>query len=146
MARIEESIEIKRPVDKVFAYTTDAESWPKWQSIIPEAEQTSQGSVGVGATFKGISRMMGLGMKWTAKVTEYEPNRQFGKNITSAGMIVKQHNAYDPIERGAKFTIVYDMKVRGLFKLFSPMLVSSMRKELKRSLSNLRGILETQNE
>jgi len=29
MARIEESVEIKCPVDKVFAYTTDAESWPK---------------------------------------------------------------------------------------------------------------------
>lgn len=41
MTRIEESVEIKLPVDKVFAYTTDAKSWPKWQSIIPEAEQTS---------------------------------------------------------------------------------------------------------
>ena len=39
MARIEESIEIKHPVDKVFAYTTDAKNWPKWQSFIPEAEQ-----------------------------------------------------------------------------------------------------------
>jgi hypothetical protein len=144
MARIEESVEIKRPVDKVFAYTTDAKNWAKWQSIIPEAEQTSQGHVGVGTTFKGISRMMGLSMKWTAKATEYEPTRKFGKNITSAGMIVEQHNTYDPIEGGVKFTIVYDMKVRGLFKLFSPMLVNSMRKELKKSLSNLKSILEAQ--
>lgn len=144
MARIEEGVEIKRPVDKVFAFTTDAKSWAKWQSIIPEAEQTSQGSVGVGATFKGISRMMGLGMRWTAEVTEYEPNSHFGKNITSVGMIVKQHNTYGPIEGGVKFTIVYDMKVRGLFKLFSPMLISSMHKELKKSLGNLKGILETQ--
>ena len=53
MARIEESVEIKRPADKVFAYTTDAKSWTKWQSTFPEAEQTSQGAVGVGTTFKG---------------------------------------------------------------------------------------------
>jgi uncharacterized membrane protein len=144
MARIEESVEIKRPIDRVLAYTTDAKSWPKWQSILPEAEQTSQGPVGVGTTFKGISRMMGLSMKWTAKATEYEPNRHFGKTITSAGMIVKQHNTYDPIEGGTKFTIMYDMKVRGLFKLFSPMLVSTMRKELKKSLGNLKRVLETQ--
>jgi hypothetical protein len=39
---------------------------------------------------------------------------------------------------------VYDMKVRGLFKLFSPMLVSSMHKELKKSLGNLKDILEKQ--
>jgi hypothetical protein len=144
MAKIEASVEIKRPVDKVFAYTTDAKSWPTWQSTIPEAEQTSQGSVRVGTTFKGTIRMMGLSMKWTAKVTEYEPNGHFGKNITSAGLIVEQHNTYIPIEEGLKFTIVYDMKVRGLFKLFSPMLKSSMRKELKKSLSNLKGILEAQ--
>jgi hypothetical protein len=144
MARIEESVEIKRPVDKVFAYTTDAKSWAKWQSIITEAEQTSQGHVGVGTTFKGISRMMGLSMKWTSKATEYEPTRKFGKNITSASMTVEQHNTYDPIDGGVKFTIVYDMKVRGLFKLLSSMLVSSMRKELKKSLSNLKSILEAQ--
>ena len=144
MARIEESVEIKCPVDKVFVYTTDAKSWSKWQSIIPQAEQTSQGPVGVGTTFKGTVHMMGLSMKWTAKATEYEPTRKFGKNITSAGMTIEQHNTYDPIEGRMKFTIVYDIKVRGIFKLLSPMLVSSMRKGLKKSLSNLKNILEAQ--
>ena len=144
MARIEESVEIKRPADKVFAYTTDAKSWAKWQSTIPEAEQTSQGPVGVGTTFKGTIRMMGLSMKWTAKATEYEPNRKFGKNITSGPMTIEQHNTYDPIEGGIKFTIVYDMKVGGFLKLFSPMLVCPIRKELKKALSNLKGILEAQ--
>jgi len=144
MARIEESVEIKRPVDEVFAYTTEAKSWPKWQSIIMEAEQTSQGPVRVGTTFKGTSRMMGLSMKWTAKVTEYEPNRKWAKNITCGSMIIEEHVTYDPIEGRIKFTIVYDMKVGGFLKLFSPMVVSSMRKETKKSLSNLKSILEAQ--
>ena len=144
MARIEESAEIKRPVDKVFTYTTDAKNWSKWQSIIPEAEQTSQGPVSVGTTFKGNSHMMGLTMKWTAKATEYEPNRNFGKNITSAGMTIEQHNTYSPMNGGVKFTIVYDIKVRGLFKLFSSMLINTMRKELKKSLGNLKSVLEAQ--
>jgi uncharacterized protein YndB with AHSA1/START domain len=38
MATIKESVEIKLPADRVFAYTTDAKSWPKWQSMLPEAE------------------------------------------------------------------------------------------------------------
>lgn len=59
-------------------------------------------------------------------------------------MINKQHNTYDSIEGGTKFTIMYDIKVRGIFKLFSPLLVSTMRKELRKSLGNLKGILETQ--
>ena len=142
MARVEESVEIKCPVDKVFAYTTEAKSWHEWHSIIPKAEQTSPDPVGVGTTFKGTVRMMGISMNWTAKATEYEPTRKFGKTITSAAMIIEQHNTYKPVKGRVKFTILYDMKVRGVFNLLSPMLVSSMRKDLKKSLSNLKSILE----
>ncbi len=70
MARIEESVEIKRPVDKVFVYTTEAKSWPRWHGTMPEAEQTSQGQVSVGTTFRGKNHMMGcrskvqIGVDW----------------------------------------------------------------------------------
>ena len=144
MARIQESVEIKRPVDKVFAYTTEAKSWPGWQSIIMEAEQTSQEPMCVGTTFKGTSRMMGLSMKWTAKVTEYEQNRKWAKIIACGSMIIEEHVTYDSREGRTGFTIVYDMKVGGFLKLFSPMVVSSMRKETKKSLGNLKSMLEAQ--
>ncbi|HYA15021.1 MAG TPA: hypothetical protein VEF33_11835 [Syntrophales bacterium] len=123
MARIEETVEIKRPLDKVFTYMTDAR---------------------VGTTFEGISRMMGLSMKWTAKTSEYELNRKWSKNITCGGMTIEEHVTYDPIEGYIKVTIVYDIKVGGFLKLFSPMVVSSTRKETKKSLSNLKSILEAQ--
>jgi len=142
MSRIEESVEIHCPVEKAFAFTTDAGSWSKWLTIIPEAEQTSKGPVGVGTTFKGTNLMMGRTMKWTAQTTEYETNRKFGKNITSGSVFIEQHNTYNPTKDGVKFTIVYDMKVKGFLKLLSPMIVSSMQKGLKKSFVNLKKILE----
>jgi hypothetical protein len=142
MARIEDSVEIKKLPDKVFAYTTDAKSWPKWQTILPQAEQTSSGPVAVGTTFKGIVRMMGLSMKWTAQATEHVPPTKYGKTITSMALINEQHNTYEPEEDGTRFAIVYDLKIRGVFKLMSPVLVSRMRKELRKSLENLKGVLE----
>ena len=143
MARIEESIEIKCPVDQVFAYTTDAEAWPKWQSFIPEAEQTSQGSVNVGTMFKGVTRMMGRSMKWTAIATEFESNRRWGKKITSGSVVIAEHMTYNPVEGGTIFTIVYDTKVGGLLKLLSPVMARSMHKETKTSLGNLKNVLES---
>ena len=142
MARIEGSIEIKCPVDNVFAYTTDAKNWPKWQSFMPEAEQTSQGTMNVGATFKGVSRMMGRSMKWTAIVTEYESHKKWSKNITCGNMAIEEHVAYDPVEGGTSFTIMYDMKAGGILKLLLPVMTGSMRKETKKSLGNLKRILE----
>jgi hypothetical protein len=142
MARIEESVEINCPVEKTFAYTTNAGSWSKWNSAIPEAEQTSDGPTGIGSTFRGTAHLMGRSMPWTAKTTEYELNKKFVKNIDSGSVLIEQHNTYTPIKEGVKFTIVYDMKVTGCLRLLSPMIVSSMRKELKKSLINLKQNLE----
>jgi len=142
MPRIEEGVEINCPVGKAFAFTTDAVRWNTWNSIIPEAEQTSPGPVGIGTGFKGTSRLMGRTMKWTATAIEYEPDRKFGKNINSGSVLIEQHNTYSPTKEGLRFTIVYDVKVNGFLKLLSPMMVSSMRKELKKSLVTLKKILE----
>jgi hypothetical protein len=114
MARIEESVEIQSPVEKVFAFTTDASNWKQWQSIIPEAEQTSPGPVGVGTTFRGTSHLMGRSMKWTSIVTEFELNKKFGKDITSGSVFIEQHNTYQPTKGGVRFTLVYHIKVGGL--------------------------------
>ena len=143
MAIIEESVEIKCPAEKVFTYTTDAKSWPEWQPF-PEAEQTSQGSMGVSSTTKGKIHMMGLSMKWTAKVTEYELNKKFGKDIISGPVTIEQHNTYDPMGNSTKLTIMYNMNVGGLMKPFSSVVVSSMRKALHKALHDLKGILKTQ--
>ena len=142
MARIEDSIQVKCPVDKVFAYTTDAKNWPKWQSFLPEAQQTSQGPVNIGTTFKGVSRMMGRSMKWTAVATEYESNKKWGKKIASGDVAIEEHMTYSPVEGGTTFTIVYNMKAGGFLKLLLPMMAGSLRKETKKSLGNLKRILE----
>jgi hypothetical protein len=142
MTRIEESVEINVTADKAFAFTTDASKWNMWQSTIPEAEQTSPGPVGVGTTFRGTARMMGRSMKWTSIATEYDPDKRFGKNITSDSLFIQQHNTYHPVKGGIRFTLAYDMKVSGFLRLLSPLLVRSMRKELKKSLGNLKQVLE----
>jgi uncharacterized protein YndB with AHSA1/START domain len=144
MARIEERVDIKRPVDRVFAYTTDASSWPRWQSVIVEAAQTSEGPFGTGATFEGTNHMMGRTMRWTAKAGEYEPNRSWGKRIVSDGMTIEEHLKFEPTEGGTSFTLVYDMTASGFLKLLSPVIAGYIRRETKKSLGNLKRILEAE--
>jgi hypothetical protein len=144
MSRIEGTVIIKGPADKVFAYTTEAKSWPKWHGAIPEAEQTSKGQMGVGTTFRGKSRMMGQTSEWTAKMTEYEPYKRWGKVIDSGSLVIDDKLVCDPAEGGTRLTMVYDVKVGGILKLLLPMIISSMRKQLKLDLANLKAILEAQ--
>ena len=142
MKKIEETIEIIRPLQGVFTFTTDADKWPKWQTFITESAHTSQGGLGVGSTFKGIVHMMGLNMKWTAEATEYTPEIKWAKNINSGGISIAEQMNYHPTEEGTEFKIVYDIEIHGFMKLFSPMIVRTMRKETIKSLSALKTILE----
>lgn len=142
MAHIEESIEFNAPAEKVFALTTDATQWSRWNTAIPEAEQTSKGSVGVGTTFRGVTRLMGRSMPWTATATEYERDRKFGKKIDSGSVFIEQHNSYTPLPAGTRFTIAYDMKCSGFMRILSPFIVNAMRKELKKSLVNVKEAVE----
>ncbi len=142
MAKIEEGIEIHCPVEKVFAFATDAASWGKWVSFIPEASQTTPGPVGPGSTFRGTARMLGRAMEWTAKTTEFEPNRRFGKDISSGSVFIGQHNTFESTEKGTRLTISYDVKVSGLLRLMSSKIEQAMREGLHTSLGTLKKVLE----
>ena len=83
-------------------------------------------------------------MAWTSKVTEYERNKTWREVIKSGSTLLDEHLTFYPVERGTKVTQVYDMKAGGFLKLFAPMMISSMRKEMKNNLSNLKSILEVQ--
>lgn len=144
MARLKASVTIRRPADKVFAYTTEAESWPRWHGTMPDAEQISQGPVGMGTTFRGKNRMMGQTMEWSAKLTEFDPCKSWGKIIKSGAVVVDDKLIFDPAEEGTRFTMVYDVKVGGFLKLLSPMIARSMQKALNEDVIHLKNILESQ--
>ena len=142
MAIIQETVEIKCPVDRVFAFVADAKSWPRWHASMLEASQTSSGLMGIGTTFRGVNKVMGRRMPWTSKVTEYALNKKWGETISSGSTMIKEQITFDTIEGGTRFTEVYDLKVGGFLRLLSPMVISSMRKEMKANVGSLKGLLE----
>lgn len=56
---IKASIIINKPIDEVFAYVTDVKTWPRWESGLLKAEQTSDGPLNVGTTFRGMNQALG---------------------------------------------------------------------------------------
>jgi uncharacterized protein YndB with AHSA1/START domain len=144
MARIEESVMIKRSVDRVFAYMVDPKTWPRWDPGLLEAEQTSPGQMGIGTTLRGNNSQMGRRMAFTAKVTEYELNKKWGGSVSFGNLQLEEHFIFDSIGEVTKLTRIYDVQLAGLLKLFGPMVLSSMRSGSRKSLVNLKSILEAQ--
>ena len=143
MLRVEESILIKRPVDSVFAYLADAGNWVYWTSEVLEAKQTSAGEFGVGTTFQGIDRIMGFRVSWTSIISEYEPNKKFSHVLTSGKNLVEQHLNFATVEGGTNFTFAYVLKSSGMPSFVNPILITIMRRGIRRNLRKLKVILES---
>jgi hypothetical protein len=79
----EHTVVIDRPVDEVFAFATDPNNDPLWQSTSLETEQTSGGRVDVGTTFRNTSKFLGRRIESTYEVTENEPPHRQCVKITS---------------------------------------------------------------
>ncbi len=70
-------------------------------------------------------------MKCTSKVTEYQPNKGWSKDIFMSSSVIGDHLSFNPIEGGTRFTLRYDIKFGGFFKLFSSRMAKSTHENMK---------------
>ena len=67
------TVTIERPAQDVFAFLADFENVPTWNYAIVETRKTSQGPVGVGATYRQI-RSVPARSEEEFEVTDFEPD------------------------------------------------------------------------
>src|SRR5215472_9715440 len=103
MIHIEESIVINRPIEEVFAFTSETKNLPLWQTDVLEARHTPEGPVQVGTKLTLVRAFMGRKMEGTADIVEYTPpTRYFYK--TTSGPAVTGGNICEATAEGTKFT------------------------------------------
>jgi uncharacterized membrane protein len=141
--KIKASIIIDKPVDEVFAYITNVKTWPLWESGLLEAEQTSDGPLNVGTTFRGVNQAFGQRMEWTSEVINYVPSKSWGQKIVSNGWSTKESLTFEPFQgKTTKFSLVSELEMGGLLKLFAPFVAHKMQKQIGKNLVRLKDILE----
>ena len=142
MIRVEGSIHIHRPVEDVYSFAVKPENVPLWSAVPVEARKTSEGPVGVGTTASFTSPLLGRRLRSDFEVTEFEPNLQFCSRTTSAPFPVQNTMIFEPIGVGTRMTQRIEAEPGGFFKVAEPILHLVAQRELKRSLVNLKGLLE----
>jgi uncharacterized protein YndB with AHSA1/START domain len=135
MAKFEANMEIKCPIEKVFAYLSDFKTWSKWELAMSEIELTSGEWLAVGAKLRGINQVMNQRIPWTADVTEYKPNEII------VALIAERFSA-EPVEGGTRVNMAYTVELRGMAKLASSMVMGILEKQVNENLACLKGILE----
>jgi uncharacterized membrane protein len=139
---VEMSILINRPVEDVFAFLSNFENNPKWQSSSVEARKISEGPLGVGTTYQAITTMLGRRINSEQEITEYEPNRLVSRKTKSGPFPFEVHVKFERAGGGTQINAAIDGEPRGFFKLAEPLLERAVKRQFDSDLANLKDMME----
>jgi uncharacterized protein YndB with AHSA1/START domain len=140
MIRFQFSLDIDRPPAEVFAYVTDAERLPEWQSSAVEARW--QGEKARGARIHEVRKFLGRRMDSDLEVTEYEPDRLFALKAVSGPVPFSVHQTLEPRDGGTRLTFVGEGEPGGFFKLAEPIVGRVAERQFKGDFETMKDILE----
>jgi uncharacterized protein YndB with AHSA1/START domain len=141
--RQEHTVVIDRPIEEVFAFATDPDNVSLWQSTSLETEQTSEGPVGVGTTFRDTSKFLGRRIESTYEVTENDPPHKQCMRITSGPIPGSGCYALEPTDGGStRFTQNFEADVGGFFRLAEPLVGRAIRRQMEADMATLKDLLE----
>lgn len=143
MLRLEKSVVINQPIEKVFEFVGNPENDSLWQTQIQEAKITSDGPIGVGSTTSQTAHFLGRGIETTGEITKYERNRMFAWKSTSGPIPGEGQTTVEAEGEGqTKVTIMANLDIGGFFKLAEPLVARSGRRQIEANMANLKDILE----
>lgn len=142
MVKITESIEIASPQSKVFAFVSDLNNIPKWQSEVVRSTVLTPGPVKVGTRFDEIVKVGPWRVLTHCVVTQYEPDRLMAFNGESSPMEYAGRISLEPAMDRTRVTIAGTASLKGLYRLMEIALAGDLRKGVKQELKGLKNILE----
>jgi carbon monoxide dehydrogenase subunit G len=146
MARFEETVVIKRPIEEVFAFVTDLNNSGTWQSGVLEARMTSPGPIAPGSRYVYTMQLFGRRVETTGEITAYEPPTKYGYKATSGPFPLAGGANLERVEGGTRVTWVAEAEPGGFFALAAPVIIRMAQRQIQGDLNNLKDILEAQAE
>ena len=144
MPVVEETVVISKPRAEVFAYAADSANTLDWSSNIIEYEATPPGPVQADTTAKGVTRVAGRNVEWTARVTELEDGVMFGYQSVVAPMAFTYTYRFEDVADGTRVSFRQDVPTIGGFfgKLADPIVTRMYARSVSTNLANLKEMLE----
>ena len=145
MPRLDGSIDIKAPREKVFAYISDVEAQPQWCKWAKDAEVTSVSKTGVGATDEMVMQVGPRKERVEGIVTEYKEGMYFSRRHTR-GLEMSESYSVLPFGDMTKvaWSIEYKPPMGSMGKLLDLIFMERLFEQLQGdSLNNLKERLET---
>jgi uncharacterized membrane protein len=136
-------IEIRRPVEAVYAFWLDLErSIIRTDPTVESVVKTTEGPVGAGTTFRLRQPLMGKVREQTMRVTAVDPNRRIDMEAAFGPVRPRFSLAFEPTADGTRVTFRGDSRPVGPLKLV-PFLADRIgQRNWDRRLRLIKAVLE----
>jgi ligand-binding SRPBCC domain-containing protein len=142
--RVEESIEIGRPLKEVFDYVSEPDIFTEWTGIAIEVRKGAPGPVREGDAFTAAIKFLGRRFETPYERTSYEPDRLF-KERAAGGPIPDQEWTYtfEEVSEGTMhLTRAVEGEPGGFFKFADPLIERALKRQVRNDLETLKDLLE----
>ena len=142
--KMAESVQINRASGEVFTYLSDVSNDANWQQMVVEAKLTSDGPVGVGSTGMHRVKFMDMTDDYGWKIREFDAPNRSSWTFTSGPMTGE--GGYVCTESGGATNLTWtgDVQPKGMRRMLAPLMGPMFRKQARKELKTLKGILEAQ--
>jgi uncharacterized protein YndB with AHSA1/START domain len=142
VVRAEESIFVERPIGEVFAYLTDLENVPEWQTNVLFLQLESPGRLRVGARLIELRKFLGRKVESVVEVTAYDPPHRYTTSVQSGPIPFEISNVLSESGGGTRIDAAVEGEPGRFFGLVEWRVVKAVERELWNSLATLKDILE----
>ena len=141
--RVEESVEINRPLHEVFNYVSDVGNYPEWMAHALEVRKDTPGPPQQSDRFVVAIKSVGRRFETPYERTSYEADRRYTDRALG-GVIPNQwwHSDFQEVPGGTRFTRSVDVESGGLLKLLEPLQKRTAESQLRKDLQTLKGVVE----
>jgi uncharacterized membrane protein len=142
MFKYEKSVFINRPQQEVFDFVTDLSNDPKWQSRIESVERVSEGPIGVGSTWRYVSKILGRKNETDIQMTSYEPPHQSSVKAVSGPIPFENTHKYQAQDGGTLLTFTGQAEIGGFFKMAEGLAGKQIEKQIEADAAQLKKLME----
>ena len=141
------SVLINRPITEVFAFVSDFDNDWKWCSNFFESYSNLSKIPADEPDMKHRIRLWGLQLNAQHEISLFQENEKIIRKIKSALISVQESRTVENVsDDKTYFSLTYQLKLVGIYRVISPLVLREHRSRLRQSLEWLKELLESSGE
>jgi uncharacterized membrane protein len=141
--RLEDSVDIDRPLEEVFEYVSDVGNYPEWMAHVLEVRKQAPGRPQESDRFVVAIKSVGRRFDTPYERTSYEADRRYTDQAVGGPIPGHRwHAVFHEVPGGTRFTRAVEVESSGLFKLLEPLQKRAAERQLHRDLQTLKEVMK----